>query len=33
VIDILQRDYLNGEVIRIDGGLRLGWTDVDAHPS
>jgi NAD(P)-dependent dehydrogenase (short-subunit alcohol dehydrogenase family) len=24
VIDILQRDYLNGEVIRIDGALRLG---------
>jgi NAD(P)-dependent dehydrogenase (short-subunit alcohol dehydrogenase family) len=24
VIDIAQRDYLNGEVIRIDGALRLG---------
>jgi NAD(P)-dependent dehydrogenase (short-subunit alcohol dehydrogenase family) len=24
VIDILERDYLNGEVIRLDGALRLG---------
>jgi NAD(P)-dependent dehydrogenase (short-subunit alcohol dehydrogenase family) len=24
VIDILEREYLNGEVIRLDGGLRLG---------
>jgi hypothetical protein len=24
VIDIVERDYLNGEVIRFDGSLRLG---------